>query len=123
VGQKRDQQLACEGDYFQMNQVIGSVIPLWVKVERWVDDFARATPEATTGKAPPGSWVRIKEALDRIEAGGADGTLCRALVRQLETQLRAARAIRNGICHGLSSIEAASSARPGGFRGGPARGK
>ena len=101
------------GSFEQMQGVIGSVIWLWVDIERTVRKQTVDRQGVSASKSPPALSRMLDIWLQQTCSDAAASPFRTALAQRLCEQVREARQTRNGICHGLSGLEAANSERPG----------
>ncbi len=101
------------GTYDDMLGAVGSLITLWVGIERMAEKLDDAAAHPSGGPRFPGVSTRLDRWERRIAADEANRPFRALLARRLRQQLLAAQRLRNGICHGLQGIAAASSGRPG----------
>jgi hypothetical protein len=89
------------GSFDDMQKAVGSVIRLWVRIEQTAQELVGG----------PSAQVRPFVALLETWASQfemEDQPLRTALVRKLSSDLRQARKVRNGICHGYCGIVSAT---------------
>ncbi|WP_294979848.1 hypothetical protein [Tabrizicola sp.] len=102
------------GTYDDMKGVIGSLISLWVGIERTVEKLDDAAPRQAGDESFPTSVSsRLDHWQRRVQADEGNRPFRASLARRLRQQLREAQKIRNGICHGLQGIAAANREQPG----------
>ncbi len=96
-----------------MQGLIGSLIWLWVSIERTAEELDAERAVSGHTAAVRGVSARLDRWEKRVQEDAAERPFRTRLARRLRTQVREAQRIRNGICHGLSGIEVANSERPG----------
>jgi hypothetical protein len=94
-----------------MKGAIGSILLLWVGIERAVRNLVPDAPGAA------GHFFNTSAGLDAWLRGVAEGVSVApfryALALCLRQRLLEARKVRNGICHGLCGLDGANSERSG----------
>lgn len=101
------------GSYADMRGAIGSLIWLWVSIEKQAKaDLALLDP-GTAEKGRRG-MTPLLDAWAASVMGKDNGIdLCTPLTRRLRERLKRPLQIRHGVCHGLDGLQAASDGRPG----------
>lgn len=100
-----------DGTYEQISQSLGSLLLVWARVEKSVrDEVVRVhdpLPKTIRGFA---TLLRTWE--DDVIKSQPDTSLSPLLAKAVGKKLQRLREIRNGLCHGLVGISAASERAP-----------
>jgi hypothetical protein len=109
----QERELDRTGSFAEMQGRIGQLIRLWGKIERVAEEIDASHPGEEPRKRLCSVSSRLDRWMRRVQADAEAMPFRAQLAVRLRQQLRDAQKVRNGICHGLIGILAATVEQPG----------